>query len=75
MLSYRKTFRNATRAAFARAAVYAGFRARDAAAFDHDGFEDRKPHERSRLSPASWRRETNGPKRIEMADLIGREAA
>ncbi len=63
------------RAAFARDAVFAEFRPRDARAIDYDGFVDRHPHERPRLSPVLWRRETNGPKRVELADLIDQEAA
>ena len=72
---YTKNFRNTTHAAFARDAVFAEFRPRDAAAFDHGGFVDRKPHEPPRLSPVSWRRETNGTKRVELADLIGQVGA
>ena len=63
------------RNAFARDAVFAGFRPRDARALDRDDFVDRQPRERPRLSPASWRRETNGTERVELDDLIGREAA
>ena len=63
------------RAAFARDAVFAEFRPRDARAFDRDGFEDRGPSEAPRLSPGFWRRETNGPKRVELADLIGQVGA
>jgi hypothetical protein len=63
------------RAAFARDAVFAEFRPRDARGIDSDRFKDREPAEAPRLSPVSWRRETNGPKRVELADLIGLEAA
>ena len=63
------------RAAFARQAVHLEFRPRDARALDQGNFVDRQPDERPRLSPATWRRETNGTKRVELADLIGREGA
>ena len=55
---------------FARDAVFDGFCHRDARALDYDGFVDRRPAEAPRLSPVSWRRETNGPKRVELAELI-----
>ena len=60
---------------FAREAVFAEFRPRDARAIDYDYFKDREPAEPPRLSPVLWRRETNGPKRVELADLIDQEAA
>ena len=60
---------------YARDAVFDGFCHRDARAIDYDGFVDRHPHERPRLSPASWRRETNDTKRVELADLIGQVGA
>ena len=63
--------RTHSRAAYTRAAVLAEFGTRDARALDQGYFVDRKPHERPHRPPASWRRETNGPKRIELADLIG----
>ena len=73
---YSKNYRKATaRTDFARAAVFAGFRPRDARALDHDGFEDRRPDELPRPSPASWRPKPNGTRRVELTDLIGREAA
>ena len=72
MSTYTKTF---TGAPFARAAVYAAFRLRDAKALDQGNFVDRPPNEAPRHSPASWRRETNGTTRIELTDLIGMEAS
>ncbi len=72
---YSKNFRNTTHAAFARDAVSAEFRPRDARAIDYDGFDDREPAEAPRLSPVSRLRETNGPKRVELADLIGQVGA
>ena len=68
-------FASKRRADFARQAVRLEFRARDARAIDYGGFRDRKPHERPRLSPACWRGETNGTKRVELADLIGQVGA
>ncbi len=38
--------------AFARDAVYAEFRPRDARALDYDKFQDRKPSEKPREPPA-----------------------
>ena len=58
MSSYRKNFRNTSRANFACSAVYAEFRPRDATAIDFDGFVDRRPNETPRPAPESWRRET-----------------
>ncbi len=43
--SYTKNFRNTSRAAYARSAVFAEFRPGDARALDHDGFEDRRPND------------------------------
>ena len=60
---------------FAREAVRLEFRPRDARAINHGGFEDRRPDELPRPSPASWRPEPNGTRRVELTDLIGREAA
>ncbi len=57
------------------AAVLAKFGTRDARAIDYDGFIDRKPQEAPRLSPACWRRGTNGAQRVELADLIGQVGA
>ena len=46
------------RAAYARSAVFAEFRRRDATAIDFDGFVDRRANETPRLAPEAWRRET-----------------
>ena len=75
MSTYRKDFRNATGDLFARAAVYAEFRLRDAKALDQGNFVDRPPNEAPRPAPDSWRRETNGPTHVELTDLIGLEAS
>ena len=72
---YSKNFRNATRAAYAREAVLDAFGRRAIRALDEPDFEDRESNEVPRLSPVSWRRETNGTKHVELADLIGRGAA
>ena len=72
---YTKNFRNTTHAEFARGAVFAEFRPRDARAIDSDRFKDREPAEAPRLSPVSWRGETNGPNRFELADLLGQVGA
>ena len=45
MFSYSKTFRNTSRAAYPRSAVFAEFRPGDARALDLDGFEDRRPND------------------------------
>ncbi len=45
MPSYTKTFRNATRAAFAREAAINAFGPKAITALDEPDFEDRKPHE------------------------------
>ncbi len=41
--------RTHSRAAYARDAVFDGFRSRDARALDHDGFVDRRPEQAPRL--------------------------
>ena len=45
---YSKNFRNATRAAYARAAVFEEFSPRDARALDQDDFRDRAPNQEPR---------------------------
>ena len=75
MSTYTNNFRTATGSPFARAAVYAEFRLRDAKALDQGNFFDRPPNEAPRPAPESWRRETNGPKHVELTDLIGMEAS
>ncbi len=75
MSTYTKTFRDATGAPFARAAVYAEFHLRDAKALDQGNFVDRPPNEAPRPLPESWRREIDGPKHVELTDLIGMEAS
>jgi hypothetical protein len=75
MYSYRENFRNTTGDAFARAAVYTAFRPRDAKALDQSNFVDRPPNEAPRPLPESWRREIDGPKHVELTDLIGMEAS
>ncbi len=75
MIFYRKTYHNATRAAFARQAVRLEFRPRDARAIDHDGFVDRKPHERPHRPPENFKSCELEGFASELNDLIGREAA
>ena len=58
MTFYRKSFRKASRADFARAAVFEEFRRRDAVALDFGGFVDRRPDKRPRPAPEAWRHET-----------------
>ena len=76
-LSSQPDFRSHSthRANFAREAALDAFGPRAVAVQYEPGFKDRRPYEPPRLSPVSWRRETNGPKRVELADLIGPEAA
>ena len=60
---------------FLRQATIDAFGWRFAKALDQGNFVDRPPNEAPRPSSKSWRRETNGPKHVELTDLIGMEAS
>ena len=71
MSFYKNPHQKASSDDFARAAVFAEFRFKNAVALDWNGFADRRPDQKPPLPAKEWQIETGDPKWVALDEGAG----